>query len=596
MNRSWLVWLVFVACITLVMTAMGWATWTALRLDRAELAAQRAAALEENVRLALWRMDSALAPILAQESAQPASAYRAPSGGGAARRTTTSPFLAYPSPFVRGHFQFAPDGRLTSPEVRPDAGGSNAPPGAGSPGNAEGSSGHLDLLARLVDPNDLLSRLPEPRTREAELSLPDRQLAQTQATPSGSEAPDVERISRGNIEYRQRGAIVSNSNLAAQTQALMQNAELLPPGDRGSQLSEAIGVPMTPVWLGRELVLARRVSLDDGSYVQGCLLDWSRIETWLVGLVADLVPGASLEPLVHPSEASESRQLAALPAVLIPGDWMPPIESGRWPTQVSLAIAWAGTALAVAAVGLLLWGVLRLSERRATFVSAVTHELRTPLTTFQMYTEMLAEGMVTDPVARQEYLQTLQREAGRLTHLVENVLAYARLERGRSDGRIECRPAGQLLAPIADRLAGYAAQAGMQLAVEIDEEVKEVPVMANSPALEQILVNLVDNACKYAKGAKDRRIHLTATRLGDRMELRLRDHGPGISAAERSRLFRAFSKSAAAAAQSAPGIGLGLALSRRLARGMQGELFCGNLPLSEGACFVLLLPCGGSRT
>lgn len=596
MNRSWYIWLAFVACFCLVVAALGWATLTALRLDRAELAGRRAAALEENVRLALWRMDSALAPIVAQESAQPLSAYRStPYGGGLARRTGSSAFLAYPSPFVRIHFQFAPDGRLTSPEM-PQEMNTPRPISSGPPSpDRERFSQHLQHLARSVNPEDLKERLPEPKTRVEELS-PGRLLAQATPILGANEPAGIEGGSRGSIEYRQRGAIVSNSNIAAQTQTLMQNTEVLPLGNNSAQASEAMGVPMTPVWLGEDLILARCVLLGDGPYLQGCLLDWPEIEGWLVGLVADLVPGASLRAAPDSTEASESRRLAALPVSLVPGDWAAPIEAGRWPTQISLVIAWAGATLALAAVGLLLWGVLRLSERRATFVSAVTHELRTPLTTFQMYTEMLAEGMVTDPGARQEYLQTLRREADRLTHLVENVLAYARLERGRSDGGIECRPAGELLTPIVDRLAGYANQAGMQLEVEIGAPVEEAPITANPSALEQILVNLVDNACKYAHGAEDRRIHLTAERIGDRVELRLCDHGPGISAAVHRHLFRPFSKSAAAAAQTAPGVGLGLALSRRLARRMQGELLCRRLRPGEGACFVLLLPCSGGRS
>ena len=596
MNRSWHIWLPFIACFTLVMAAMGWATWTALRLERAESAALRAAAIEENVRLALWRMDSALAPIVAQESAQPVSAYRsADPAGDSARRLSPSAFLAYPSPFVRVHFQFGPDGRLSSPEVpaRPIP---SASPEGRSFQAIEAFSRRLEHLARTVKPDQLMARLPAPGVRAAEPFQPDRRLAQSEPIAKGGELERAEPFSRGNIEFRKRGAIVSSSNVMAQTQVLMQNAAVLPPGQPGIDPSEASGVPMTPLWIGEDLLLARRVSLSDGSYLQGCLLDWPKIEAWLVSLAADLVPGASLEPLAQANEASQPRQLAALPARLVPGDWLPTIPSDRWPTQVSLAIAWTGAALAVAAVGLLLWGVLRLSERRATFVSAVTHELRTPLTTFQMYTEMLAEGMVTDPRARREYLQTLHREAGRLTHLVENVLAYARLERGRSDGRIECLPVGQLLQPIADRLAGYAGQAGMHLEVEISELIQDDPILANPSAVEQILVNLVDNACKYAQGAADRRIHLAVERVGDQVELRVRDHGPGISAAEHRHLFRAFSKSAAAAARSAPGVGLGLALSRRLARRMQGELFCRSLRPGEGACFVLVLPCGGGRS
>ena len=95
------------------------------------------------------------------------------------------------------------------------------------------------------------------------------------------------------------------------------------------------------------------------------------------------------------------------------------------PIFLSLGIAWACVLLAATAVAGLLAGVMRLSARRASFVSAVTHELRTPLTTFQMYAEMLADGMVPEESKQKEYLATLRAEAGRLIHLVENVLAYA---------------------------------------------------------------------------------------------------------------------------------------------------------------------------
>ena len=88
---------------------------------------------------------------------------------------------------------------------------------------------------------------------------------------------------------------------------------------------------------------------------------------------------------------------------------------------------------------MLLAGVVALSERRAAFVSSVTHELRTPLTTFRMYADMLARGMVPDAERRQQYLETLRTEAERLTHLVENVLSYARLERGRGGAAARAR-------------------------------------------------------------------------------------------------------------------------------------------------------------
>jgi signal transduction histidine kinase len=99
----------------------------------------------------------------------------------------------------------------------------------------------------------------------------------------------------------------------------------------------------------------------------------------------------------------------------------------------------------------------------------------------------------------------------------------------------------------------------------------------------------VDNAAKYAAGAADRRIHLEAAPAGRWLAVTVRDHGPGLDRRVVRRLFRPFSKSANDAAQSAPGVGLGLALSRRLARSLGG-----NLRLAEngpsGAAFTLTIP------
>jgi signal transduction histidine kinase len=236
-------------------------------------------------------------------------------------------------------------------------------------------------------------------------------------------------------------------------------------------------------------------------------------------------------------------------------------------------------------VAALLWGVVRLSERRAAFVSAVTHELRTPLTTFRLYAEMLAEGMVPDSQRRQEYLLSLRREADRLAHLVENVLSYARLERGRRGGAVGPIALGELVDRAEQRLAAHAEQSGMTLVVEGRESAAGAVVLANPSAVEQVLLNLVDNACKYAAAATDRRIHVALRCGAGEAALVVRDHGAGVPLSARRRIFRSFSKSARDAAETAPGIGLGLTLSRRLARDMGGDLQL-DLNVADGACFV----------
>jgi signal transduction histidine kinase len=201
---------------------------------------------------------------------------------------------------------------------------------------------------------------------------------------------------------------------------------------------------------------------------------------------------------------------------------------------------------------------------------------------------MLAEGMVPDEDKRRRYLATLRAESERLTHLVENVLAYARLERGRARGRTETVTLGQLAAAAEPHLAERARQAGMELVVRADADASETAVRADASAVEQVLFNLVDNACKYAASAADRRIDLVADGGGDRPALKVCDRGPGVSRTDARRLFRPFSKSASKAAASAPGVRLGLALSRRLAREMGGDLVLESGP-TGGACFALRL-------
>src|SRR5262249_55769589 len=143
------------------------------------------------------------------------------------------------------------------------------------------------------------------------------------------------------------------------------------------------------------------------SFLQGCWLDWSAIRMELLANVSDLLPNAHLEP-VRTADEAPTRRLAALPARLVIGPELAVAEPAWSPVRLSLWIAWTCLTVAAGAVALLLGGALALSQRRGTFVSAVTHELRTPLTTFRLYTEMLSEGMVCDPEARSSYLRTLR--------------------------------------------------------------------------------------------------------------------------------------------------------------------------------------------
>jgi signal transduction histidine kinase len=390
-----------------------------------------------------------------------------------------------------------------------------------------------------------------------------------------------------------RGQTRAGSDLAKRDAALQSYAQKAFLDQRTNEVSLPIATRVTlgvsrPLWMSDHLLVARRVQIGADTVIQGCWLDWPRLKERLKAEVADLLPGMEMTPIVGAESIKLSRLLAALPVQLVVPS--PPLPPAGWtPIRVALLVVWACLLGTAAAAAVMLHSVVTLSERRGAFVSAVTHELRTPLTTFRMYAEMLATGMVPDAVDRQRYLETLRIEADRLAHLVENVLQYARLERGRPGKRREQVSLAELIDRCLSRLKDRAAQAEMTLDVQVVDADRGVTVATDAAAVEQILFNLVDNSCKYAAQSADRRIHVSLAADGRQVQLIVRDHGPGISAVGRKKLFQPFSKSVHEAASTAPGVGLGLALCRRLAAELGGRLELQS-PAEGGAAFVLSLP------
>ena len=589
-------WLAFGVALALLLAAMARVSVVALRVDRSEAEARHQAALEENVRLALWRIDSALAPLIAVENARPYFAY---SSFYPAERAYTrmlariepgevlvpSPLLSQEPPHVLVHFHLKPDGVLTSPQAPTGDMQALAEGGYTTRERVQTYARRLQELTQLLDRDTVLAALPREEVRTA---VPVRMpvVADARRQPGGQSSRNV-------AEWRVRAQ--------QHEQTVAQNTSLVNPAALSGDVKEG---GLLPLWMGQALVLARRVVVDREVYIQGCWLDWTGLQEDLTRAVQDLLPAARLEPVRLPAGSGplprahgdaadaigeDGHMLAALPVRLVPGSLPFEGREGLSPIRLSLLMAWTCIMAVAVAVAVLLRGLVSLSERRGAFVSAVTHELRTPLTTFRMYTEMLAEDMVPDEQKRRSYLDTLRAEADRLRHLVENVLAYARLEKAGKVGRFEAVGVGELLDRMKDRLADRAREAGMQRGAEAGAEALSLMVRADAAAVEQILFNLVDNACKYAANADDPFIRLEVRRKDGFAAVAVRDHGPGISATDARTVFLPFRKSARDAANSASGVGLGLALSRRLAREMGGDLrIDGNV--TDGACFVLTLP------
>lgn len=249
-----------------------------------------------------------------------------------------------------------------------------------------------------------------------------------------------------------------------------------------------------------------------------------------------------------------------------------------------------GLAVTVLAAGLGFLTVAVRRERRANelkseFISNVSHELKTPLSIISMFGEMLALGRVKGPAQATEYAEIIWRESVRLGRLIDNVLDFARIERGGGGYEFaECDPA-EVLARALEVCQRRVSTADMALSVEIAEELPPVRLDANAYTL--AVLNLVDNAIKYA--AEGKRIDVSLTRRDGWVELAVQDYGPGIEADELEHVFERFYRAKAVRLKPIRGSGIGLALVQHIARAHHGEALVES-EVGKGTTFRLRVP------
>ena len=586
MQRTTRAWVMFALCAMALLAAMGWTTAEALRLEEQEARAWSHAGTQGAIRVALGRLEAVLAPLVAPEEARPYLHYRAyytpprtfESPGNPARQSTVllpSPLRDSTPRFVRLHFEVGSEGVVTSPQI---------------PENKK----KVVAAPQLVQLQGLASVFKD-------ISLPDQwsevELEQAEVFDGSNLQGGQKRQQRGRVqtawtqnEYIARNAMQNSVQGIINKQRNEANRALV-------DLAVEQG-PLRAVWVDvegePELFFLRRVEAKGRSWVQGIWWDWAALRSWLLEEVADIFPEATLDPARTPAtkdgvpSADAGRRLATVPAVLSPGALLAPEPIGWSPTRVGLLVTWVAILASLGSVALVLRASLELGERRGRFVSAVTHELRTPLTTFQMYAQMLADGMVPTPEARQEYLETLKGESSRLARVVESVLLYSQIERGGRNVRKERITVSDLVDRLLPPMSSRAAEGGMQLVVAQDVA-DGAAVEVDAQAVEQILLNLIDNACKYARDAADRGLQLDVATGGRVVEIQLRDHGPGVPDDVRSKLFEPYRRAKRHEAGPVSGVGLGLALARGLARAFGGDLEL--VPEEElGAAFKVTLP------
>ncbi len=339
---------------------------------------------------------------------------------------------------------------------------------------------------------------------------------------------------------------------------------------------------------GGQVFLLRHVQIEDKHFLQGFALNQKKLigeveesasRLMRKGMSFELAGQRQGEPARPEQSAGKSDVAYAATLDFGFGDLVLNLKEvdPQWiGKQINHLRLWYFSAVAVVLVAVTLGLVslwcnaaaqVRLARKKDDFISAVSHELRTPLTSIRMYAEMLENKWVKSQDKAAEYYRNMRQESERLSRLVENVLDFSRIQRGRKKYAFNVGDINECVARVVAMMAPYAAEKGFSIKTEPGEI---APSAFDNDAVTQIVVNLLDNAIKYARNADDRAIMVRTRSDGPFVLIEVEDRGPGVPVRQRKKIFDAFYRAEAEATRETTGTGLGLALVKKFAEAHNG--------------------------
>lgn len=221
---------------------------------------------------------------------------------------------------------------------------------------------------------------------------------------------------------------------------------------------------------------------------------------------------------------------------------------------------------------------LRLSDMKSNFVSSVSHELRAPIASVRLLAESLERGKISEPAKQSEYFRFIGQECRRLSALIENVLDFSRIEQGRKQYEFEPTDLSALVEQTVKLMQPYAEERGVTLKSEVRSQKSEIEM--DGRAMQQALVNLIDNAIKHSP--KDTMVEVSLEARGTSSEtcnlqpsifnLSVTDHGPGIPASEHEKIFERFYRLGSELRRETQGVGIGLSIVKHVVEAHGGRV------------------------
>jgi signal transduction histidine kinase len=277
---------------------------------------------------------------------------------------------------------------------------------------------------------------------------------------------------------------------------------------------------------------------------------------------------------------------------------------------------WFGSLVAVSAaaalIGLLAaWRAFRqqreLNEMKSNFVSSVSHELRAPIASVRLMAENLEGGKIPESQKQKEYFGFIVQECRRLSALIENVLDFSRIEQGRKQYEFEPTDVVALVQTTVKLMEPNAAEKGVNLVLEtsnIEHRTPNIEMEIDGRAIQQALVNLIDNAIKHSPKGETVTVAIERQNAECRMQnsegasfslqpsafsLSVSDHGPGIPPEEHEKIFERFYRRGSELRRETQGVGIGLSIVKHIVEAHGGRVLVQSEP-GKGSRFTIEIP------